>query len=67
MDMLALNSTSADIPRLVTLLRAAQDERNALVVENIKLESKLTKAEIAITTAQQEDRAPTWPPAEYQG
>ena len=48
---------------LVRLLRAAQAERDQLVCEVLKLESKLTIAEVAIHTAIEEDRAPIWPPA----
>jgi len=48
-------------------LRQAQDDRNAAIAKSQRLETMLTLAEIAITTAQQEDRAPTWPPAESTG
>lgn len=55
-----INSSPA---HLLELLRRVQEERNQLVAENLKLESRLTIAEVAIHTAQQEDRAPIWPPA----
>lgn len=48
---------------LVALLRRAQDERNEAIAANIRLESRVTMAEIAIATAQQEGRAPIWSPA----
>lgn len=63
-DQLAGHSAPAG---LVRLLRQAQAERDELVTANLKLESRLTVAEIAIHTAQEEDRAPTWPPAESTG
>lgn len=57
---LLIHSSPAE---LLVLLRRAQAERDALLTETLKLESRLTIAEVAIHTAQQEDRAPIWPPA----
>lgn len=53
-----INSSPA---HLLALLRRAQAERDQLVTENLKLESRLTIAEVAIHTAIEEDRAPIWP------
>lgn len=47
---------------LVRLLREAQAERDQLLHETLRLESQLTVATIAIYTAQQENRAPIYPP-----
>lgn len=59
-DRLAASASPAE---LVVLLRRAQAERDEVVTQNLKLESRLTIAEVAIHTAQQESRAPIWPPA----
>ncbi len=49
---------SASSEELVALLRKAQAERDALVTENLKLETALTIATIRLDTAIQENRAP---------
>jgi len=59
-DRLAASASPAE---LVVLLRRAQAERDEVVTQNLKLESRLTIAEVAIHTAIEEDRAPIWPPA----
>lgn len=59
-DRLAASASPAE---LVVLLRRAQAERDEVVTQNLKLESRLTIAEVAIHTAQEENRAPIWPPA----
>lgn len=48
---------------LLALLRRAQAERDAAAAEALRYETHLALAEIAISTAQQEGRAPIWPPA----
>ena len=58
---LLIHSSPAE---LLALLRAAQAERDALTAEVLRLESRLTIAEIAIHTAQEEGRAPIWPPTD---
>ena len=54
---------SASKEELLAMARKAQAERDDLVTENGKLDSRLDLAEIAIHAAQQENRAPVWPPA----
>lgn len=61
MDRLATSPTIT-VGSLVRLLRQAQAERDQLLHEVGRLESELVKAEIAITTAQQEGRPPTGHP-----
>lgn len=58
-DLLAGSASPAE---LTMMLRRAQAQRDEAVAEALKYETRLAIAEIAINSAQQENRAPIWPP-----